>query len=89
MVARVSKAEVFGYAWRPLRCRVQLTAPPDSGNGRDGGRSFNDVRVTRRPVGRAWQTSSSSRIRRRQPDVRLQFFSNVYGDRALGSESAV
>jgi hypothetical protein len=80
-----SKAEVLGYTWRPLRWRVQLTAPAAAPvSGATVWIVVNDVRVKRVAVGHAWQTIEFTVDPPPATDVALQFYATVYGDEGLG-----
>jgi hypothetical protein len=80
-----AKAEVLGYAWRPLRWRVQLTAPPVAApTGAKVGIFVNDVRVRELTVGREWQTIEFIADPPPAADVAVQFYSTEYGEKGVG-----
>jgi hypothetical protein len=80
-----SKAEVPLYAWRPLRWRVQLTAPPAAApSGASTWILVNDARVQRVTVGSGWHTIEFVTDAPPARDLALQFYSTLYGPDELG-----
>jgi hypothetical protein len=80
-----AKAEVLGYAWRPMRWRVQLAAPPEAPpTGAAVKILVNDVHVTDVTVGHKWQTIEFIANPPPAADVAVQFYSTEYGDRGVG-----
>jgi hypothetical protein len=80
-----SKAEVLGYPWRPLRWRVQVTAPPTAPpSGAAVTILVNDVPAKHAivPLGR-WETIEFTADASASTDVAVQFRSNEFGEQGL------